>query len=240
MVPERIDVVENGVDLERFTPLPPSERDRVRMAWGMSGRRALVVPGRLCEQKNQRAVLRALASMQRRGALPGDVKVIFAGRGSPPVYAEALRAYASFVGLGRQVELVGVVRAIEQLVAGADAVLLPSRFEGLPNAVVEAMACATPVIVSPAANTDALVTDGHEGLVSASASAEAIERVLERFLALDSGALREMGAAGRAHAERRFAVDRMVNATMRVYERVLARRAPRLHPREAPYDPCVA
>src|SRR6185437_4401034 len=152
--------------------------------------RVLLVPGRVCAQKNQRAVIRALADMNRRGALPADAKVVFAGRGSPPVYAEALRTYAGLVGLGRHVEFLGVVGPIEKLVAASDAVLLPSRWEGLPNAVIESMACATPAIVSPAANADALVEDGREGLLVEGTSAPAIARALERFFALPPAKLR--------------------------------------------------
>jgi glycosyltransferase involved in cell wall biosynthesis len=222
--PSDIDVIENGVDLVRFAPLDDDVRERERALWGMVGRRVIVVPGRVCAQKNQRSVIRGLASLQKRGALPRDAKIIFAGRGSPPVYAEALRTYASLLGLGAQVEFAGVVKTIERLVAAADAVLLPSHFEGLPNAVVESMACGTPVVVSPAANVDSLVVDGSEGLVCDGTSSAAIERALERFFALGKDERAAMGSAGRAHAERRFAVERMVSATTRVYERVLAQR----------------
>ncbi len=218
---DRIDVIENGVDLVRFTPLQPAERSRERAQWGMGSGPVLVVPGRICKQKNQVAVIRALAALQRRRALPREMKVIFAGRGSPPVYADALRTYASVLGLRRHVEFVGVVKPIEGLVGAADGVLLPSRFEGLPNAVVEAMACGVPAIVSPAANTDALVTDGIEGLVCDAPSHAAIAGVLERFFGLSPAVRVRMGAAGRSHAERRFAVRRMIERTTQVYERVL-------------------
>ena len=225
---ERIDVIENGVDLARFAPLDEDARARARREWAMPGR-VLVVPGRVCAQKNQREVLRALADLQARRALPSDARVVFAGRGSPPVYADALRTYASFVGLSRHVEFVGVVGPIERLVGAADGVLLPSRWEGLPNAVIESMACGTPAIVSPAANVDGLVEDGREGLVCAGTDAPSIARALERFFALDAGARRAMGEAGRAHATRRFPVRRMVERTTSVYERVLVRRAAPLH-----------
>jgi glycosyltransferase involved in cell wall biosynthesis len=222
---DRIDVIENGVDLGRFKPLDTAARERERWFWGMKGRRVLVVPGRVCAQKNQLEVLRALADMQRRRTLPSDAKIVFAGRGSPPVYAEALRTYAALVGLGDQVEFLGVVGAIEKLVGAADGVLLPSRYEGLPNAVIESMACATPAIVSPAANADALVDDGCEGIVCDDATAPSIARSLERFFAMKEEHRRAMGAAGRAHAERRFAVSHMVARTQSVYERIRTRRS---------------
>ena len=226
IAPDRLDVIENGVDLERFAPLVPDARERERRMWGMQGRCALVVPGRICAQKNQRSVLRALSRLKRRDALPRELRVLFAGRGSPPVYAEALRAYATAMGLDEHVEFLGVVKPIEQLVGAADAVLLPSEYEGLPNAVLESFACATPAIVSRAANADELVTDGVEGLVCDGIDADGIARAIERFLAQSAGAREAMGRAGRAHATRRFDVARMVERTTAVYRAALAHRTP--------------
>ena len=88
-----------------------------------------------------------LVSLPLIASLFPDAKIIFAGRGSPPVYAEALRTYAALVGLGGQVEFLGVVGPIEKLVAAADGVLLPSRYEGLPNAVVESIASAKTAVL---------------------------------------------------------------------------------------------
>jgi glycosyltransferase involved in cell wall biosynthesis len=227
VAPDRVDVIENGVDLVRFAPMGEEVRESERREWGLDGRRVLVVPGRVCIQKNQREVLRALATLQRRGSLPSDAKVVFAGRGSPPVYADALRTYAALVGLSPYVDFVGVVRPIERLIAAADAVLLPSRYEGLPNAVIESMACGTLAIVSPAANVDGLVANGCEGLVCEATSAEAIASTLEQFFALGRDARQAMGRAGRKHAERRFAVRRMVERTSSVYDRILSHRCRR-------------
>ena len=85
------------------------------------------------------------------------------------------------------------------------------------------MACGVPAIVSPAANTDALVTDGIEGLVCDAPSHAAIAGVLERFFGTVAGRTCSHGRlAGRSHAEqRRFAVRRMIERTTQVYERVL-------------------
>jgi glycosyltransferase involved in cell wall biosynthesis len=84
------------------------------------------------------------------------------------------------------------------------------------------MACGTLAIVSPAANVDRLVTHGAEGLVCEGTHADAIASTLESFFALDASARRRMGAAGRAHAERRFGVRRMIDRTSSIYERVLS------------------
>jgi glycosyltransferase involved in cell wall biosynthesis len=220
---ERIEVIENGVDLDRFAPLDDPAVRSEREAMGVAGRRLVVVPGRISVQKNQRAILGALARLKRAGRLPGDVLVMLAGRGSPPWYGNVLRASARAMALGDQVRFLGVVEGIEKLVGAADLVLLPSRYEGLPNAVLESMASATPVIVSEAANADRLVTDGVEGWVCRSIGEEGIADALERFFEMSAADRRKMGEAGRAHAVRRFAVDRMARRTMDVYERLESR-----------------
>lgn len=230
---DRIDVIENGVDFSRFQPLDAAMIARERNVWGMNGKRVLVVPGRISEQKNQLEILRALARLKKSGDLPSDARVYFAGRGSPPWYGEMLRTYSTAFGLGTHVDFLGIVKNVERLVGAADGMLLPSRYEGLPNAVIEAMSCATPVIVSDAANTDTLVTDGVEGLVcdhddAGFSTSKSIARALKRFFMLDPKERQAMGARGHAHASARFAVARMARRTMDVYERVLAERAPDL------------
>jgi glycosyltransferase involved in cell wall biosynthesis len=224
----RIDVIENGVDFGRFRPLDPATIARERNVWGMKDKRVLVVPGRISEQKNQLAILRALALLAKAGELPPDVRVYFAGRGSPPWYGELVRTWATASGIGTHVDFLGIVTRVERLVGAADAMLLPSNYEGLPNAVIEAMSCGVPVIVSPAANTDRLVTDGVEGLTVEGREPAAIARALQRFFALSPEELRAMGGRGHAHAAERFAVARMARRTMDVYERVLSARAPEL------------
>ena len=216
-----IDVIENGVDQARFRPIDADERARLRAEWKLDGRIALVVPGRVSEQKNQLAIVRALSAMKRAGTLPPSLLVVFAGRGSPPLFGEYVRRVADKAALGDTLRFVGIVKPIEKLVAAADGVLLPSHYEGLPNAVIEAMSCATAPIVSPAANTDALVEDGVTGLVCAGTDPDSVERAIRRFAALSNEERTLMGARGYAVAKERFAVRRMVARTVDVYARVL-------------------
>ncbi len=215
-------VVENGVDLARFKPLDERARDDVRARLGFGDGALLVMPGRLSPEKNQRAVVAALASMRRESALPAGLRVVFAGRDSLLVYGRRVKAEARARRLGDVVSFPGSVARIEELVAASDGVLLPSWYEGLPNAVVEAMACGVPALVTPQANEDALVTDGVEGVVARSPSPDDVARALGRLLALGPEARAAMGRRGREHAERRFALSQMVTNTQAVYDALLA------------------
>lgn len=223
---ERVDVVENGVDGDRFRPLGEGARARARERFGMEGR-TLVVPARIAVQKNQLAVVRAVAELRARGRFPADARVLLAGRvEAHSRYAYLVDAAIRLLGVADVVRRVPPVANAEHLLAAADAVLLPSRWEGLPNVVLESLACGTPALVSPRANADALVGDGETGFVLDGAGAGDVARALERFFAADRGALVRMGARGRDATLARFSVRRMVEATCAIYERVRAGSAP--------------
>jgi glycosyltransferase involved in cell wall biosynthesis len=214
-------VVENGVDTSRFRPL--EDRTSARARFEMHGT-TLVVPGRISFQKNQVAIVRAVARMRRRGAWPEDARVLFAGRQEASTrYGALLRAVIALTRTSDVVRFAGVVRDIEQLVGAADAVLLPSRYEGLPNAVLESMAAGTPAIVSPAANADRLVADGERGIALSGDDPRAIEEGLSRFFAVGAAERRAMGDRGREQALTRFSLARMVSETCAVYDRVLSK-----------------
>jgi len=221
--PARIDVVENGVDVERFRPLSPDERTAERARFGLRGT-AVLVPGRISEQKNQIAIVRALAAMRSRGALPDDLEVLLAGRQEDSThYGTLLRESIAQHQLQGVVRFVGIVRDVERLMGAADAMLLPSAYEGLPNAVLESLACGCPSLVSPPANTDALVRDGRDGVCLSDTTPEAVAEGIGRFLRTTAEERADMGRAGRAHVTERFTIARMVSRTSEVYERVLGR-----------------
>ncbi len=218
----RIDVIENGVDTARFRPLSDEERDEARTRFAMTPL-TVVVPGRISAQKNQIAVVRALWRLKRKRALPADVRVLFAGREEAHTrYGTFLRAAIALTGAGGVTRFLGVVRDVERLLGAADAVLLPSRFEGLPNVVLESLACGTPALVSPSANADHLVEDGVSGLCLEDDGPRAIETALERFFAASPEKRRAWGEAGRRSVVARFTLERMVDRTSAVYQRVLA------------------
>jgi glycosyltransferase involved in cell wall biosynthesis len=214
-----VDVIENGVDGARFVPLATKDRHAARERFAMAGT-TLVLPGRIASQKNQLAAIRAVSMLRARGAWPNDARLLLAGR------VEKHTRYVRIVDLAIRalrvsdvVHRIEPVRDAETLIAAADAVLLPSRFEGLPNVVLESLACATPAIVSPEANADALV-DHRTGVVLGGSSASDVAQGMRRFFATNRSEREAMGARGRASVLERFDVAKMVAATCAVYDRV--------------------
>lgn len=221
--PAQIDLVENGIDLERFRPLPPDARAEQRRAYGWEGRTVLVSMGRIGRFKNQRALVDALAVMRARGTLPEDLRVELVGRVEEPDYDRALREAAATLPEGL-LAWRGTTDAPEALLACADASVLTSAppSEGLANVVIESLACGTPALITPAANYDALVTDGVEGVALRSHAPEDVADGIETFLRAPAAAREAMSLRARAHAARRFDRARMVRETMAVYDRALA------------------
>jgi glycosyltransferase involved in cell wall biosynthesis len=131
---EKIAVHYTGVDLERFRPV---ERGAAKAALGVSGP-LLVSAGALIPLKGQALVIEALK------ALPG-VSLILVGDGPERARLETLAAplgeRVRFLGNRPHAELPG-------LLAAADAMVLPSRREGLANVWVEALACGTPLVIT--------------------------------------------------------------------------------------------
>ena len=222
VAPEKVQLLHNFIDLERFRPPTPEERAAARTRWQLGPNEiALLLPGRVGVQKNQLGLAIALARLKRAGRLPANVRVLLAGRNRDRLYSALLPRVLRWLGLADQVRFLGTVTEMLSLYHATDLLVLPSLYEGLPNAVLEAHACGLPAVVSHAANIDEIVVDGVSGFEVPTFDHEALAEALARMLAATPDARRDMGARGRAHVAETFSVDRILEETVRLYDDLL-------------------
>jgi glycosyltransferase involved in cell wall biosynthesis len=202
-----IHVIHNGIDLERFRPMPEL-REGMRNTLAIPGDAFVIAyHGVLQERKRVAVLIRAAAALP--AALRAHVLVIGDGPDLPQ-----LRNLAATSGVSAT--FTGTREDIPRLLAAADVYTHLSAAEGFANSVVEALACGLPVLASSAASHPEQIDDGRNGLLVDPDRQDLVSGALQH-LAGDSTGLEAMGLAARAAAERRF--DRRLMVTK--YESVL-------------------
>lgn len=181
---DRVALVRNGVDLERFRPRPDTAARE---------RRRILFAGRLDPVKRPTLMIEIAGELLSRRKR-ADFVFVVAGDGPE---SARLRAGVRRKGLDAVFELLGHVEDVQPLMAAADIVLLPSRSEGVPLTVVESLACATPVVASNVGAVSEALDSSCGVLIEpnareASAFAAAIDRLLN-----SPGLCRSMGENGR-------------------------------------------
>jgi glycosyltransferase involved in cell wall biosynthesis len=134
---------------------------------------------------------------------------------------EPIEARRDELGLRGRVELLGARDDVDAQLAGADAFVLPTLWEGLPISILEAMAAALPVVASQVGGIPEEVLDGHTGLLVPPSDPVALAAALRRLDA-DGEAARALGRAGHALALRRFSLGRMVERYDALFRSLLA------------------
>jgi glycosyltransferase involved in cell wall biosynthesis len=208
----RLRVVPNGIALERVdAPVPPADLAAARAALGpVDGRSVVAVVARL---KDQHVLVRALGLIEH----PVLLALVGVAEDGP------LGALIAAVPPRHRVVCVPLTDRPLAFYHLAQVSALPSRIEGLSQALLEAMALGLPVLASDAGGNPDLVTDGRTGLLVAARDPRAWARALDRLLG-DPAQARVLGAAGRDLVRADFTLERTVERTEAVYHEALARR----------------
>lgn len=209
-----IGVVRNGIAVEEFSAVARPRGET--FVW--------LAVGRLAAVKNYPRLLRAFARVARDGARDGRdgacgrARLEIAGDGAE---RERLEAMARELGVGEQVRWHGFREDMRALYAGADGVVLASRWEGLPVCLMEAAAAGLPVVTTATAGALEVVIPETTGVVVDGEDDAALAAAMERVMAMDEQERKRMSAAAREHAREQFTRARMVAGYERVYREAL-------------------
>lgn len=164
--------------------------------------------------KGQADLLRAVAGL--RG--PRQVRVVLPGFETEPGQQAKLQALAAELGLGDRVEIPGPVTGVDkaQRLCRADCFCLPSYDEGLPMAMLEAMAIGLPVVVTRVGAIPEAVIDDEEGLQFDAGDVPALTAHLQRLMD-DPARAAELGRRGRERLIRDFSLDAAVQRLLVLY-----------------------
>lgn len=209
---DRLHFIPNGVDIAYFHPPTMTERAAVRRQLRLDGRPVAVFVGRLVKLKQINLLLQAWAQIP-------DGQLLLVGDGPERV---ALEALSRELGLGDRVRFCGMVHDVRDYLQASDLFVLPSRFEGLSNALLEAMSCGLPAVATRVGAAPELLETPGAGLVVGGEDVDELRSAL-RWL-LDNPMLRlQMGTQARELIEANYPLQHIACRLTHLYQQLLDR-----------------
>jgi len=194
--PEKVTLAPNAVDVQG--PAGPPQRRRLESIVGkLEGRTVLVTASRLSPEKGLSHLLDAMPRILRQNQ---DVTLLVFGDGP---LRHRLSSQVERLGCAENVRFAGLVPDFASLVVEVDIFVLPSLSEGLPNALLEAMAASRPVVATSVGGVTDLLLDGENGLLVAPADSGALASAVLR-LASDSELAGRLGQSAQATVRRTY------------------------------------
>lgn len=161
IAPEKIIPITNGVDTELYKPLSdPKKREAIRARHGLANQKTIIFVGRLVERKCCEDLLLAFSKIT--GEFP-EMNLAFLGDGEE---RPRLEERATLLNLGTRVQFLGERTDVAEILQVTDLFVFPSRLEGNPNALLEAMATQLPIVATYISGHVELVTHGENGLLT--------------------------------------------------------------------------
>ena len=197
---QRIPTVFNGVPLDRCIP---------REAYALGEKAILVHVGRFNEQKNHGGLLEAFRLLLKQRP---NTELWLLGDGE---LRDQMESYARSLGIRDQVRFLGSQENVYPYLHDADVFVLPSRYEGMPMTVIEAMGTGLPIVASNVGGIPDMVKDGESGLLTTTAPEE-IARCCTALLS-DEKLRQSLGRRARTESVR-FTAEEMARSYCRVYE----------------------
>jgi glycosyltransferase involved in cell wall biosynthesis len=210
---EKVTVVCNGVDVRRYPR--PIDRDRVRHRLGFnSNAKLLITVGTLKTQKGHRYLIEAAIGVVQQYP---NTHFLFVGDGT---LRPELQAQTDALGLSDKIHFLGSRRDVSELLTASDLFVLPSLWEGMSMALLEAMSAAKPIVATAVSGTDQVMIHEETGILVPPGDAAELARAIVGLLS-DPARARGMGEAARRRVEANFSMEKQAAEYLALYGHLL-------------------
>ncbi len=205
--------IPNGIDIKLFFPFDTEEREKLRKDFEISDKKVFVYAGRLVDGKGLDLLLEAVKLIMDK-----DKTVYLLLLGEGPIKTR-LEDKASSLGISDGICFKGNVSNVYEYMNASDIFVFPSLSEGMPNALLEAMACRLPVIASRIGGVVDIVKDGKSGLLFKPGDISGLESAMVRLLK-DDKLRQRLGAEARKTIVEGFSIDRVAEEYIKLYKNI--------------------
>lgn len=207
---EKLQVIYNGIEVEPFRSATPS----LCQEWHVNGDLLIGLIGRLTEQKGPAFLLRAAREVVQQHPSARFVLV-----GSGPL-RERLEALARELNIQNNTCFAGTRNDMPGVYASLDIFVLPSLYEGLPMALLEALAAGKPVIATPVGAVPKLIQNQETGLLVEPENSQSLYTAICRLIT-DASLRHRLAANGQRFVQEHFSAESMAQKYVGVYEDAL-------------------
>ncbi len=213
----KIDVVYNPVDFCLFSESTAERRNQIRRELEFDESQLLMLyVARLDPPKGHRPLIRALPRVFSKHP---EAHLLLVGGGDRR-YEDELRRLTNSIGVSEKVHFLGIRRDVSNLLGACDLFIFPSLYEGLPIALLEALAMKRACVASRIGPISEIIQDGVSGMLVEPGNDEELAAAISRLLS-DHALRARMGSNGRAKTEARFDIRMNIRRLEAVYEKTL-------------------
>ncbi len=213
----KICYIPNGVDIEQFCP-NHEVREHLRKKMGFGNNFVWIAIGRLEPPKDYPNMLHAFAQVWKEKS---DARLLIVGDGPLRSPMENLTRE---LGIDDQVKFLGIRRDVPELLNAADAYVMSSAWEGMPNALLEAASTGLPIVATDVGGNSEIVLNGKTGFLVPPKDPNALASVMLKLMNLAESERRRMGEEARKHIESNFNLDRIIDMWEALYREILEKK----------------
>ncbi len=216
---KEIVVIENGIDTEEFSPREDDNIKKTRTSLGIpKGIPVFLSVGRIEEQKGYPCLIDALEILDRKGI---NFCMLILGEGRE---REKIENLVKEKKLNKKIYLLGNKKNVKEYLTASDMFIMPSFWEGLPLALLEAMASGLIVVATEAGGIPGVINDKENGFLVEPKNSEVLAEKIAYVLNLPEEERKRIENKARKAIRKRFSSEKMIKEYEKIYEKLLEKR----------------